>query len=109
MRKSNFDPTEMPVHAAIARFHAHHMMDMNACHYSQHLPGCDNIVADSLSRDFHLTDAQLVALLTSLNSSPLTPPLQIVPVPDELTSWISKLALIAPANEASLKGQSQAV
>ena len=81
MRKSNFSFGEMPVHAEIARFHARHMMEMNACHYSQHLPGIDNVIADCLSRDFHLTDDQIIALLTSLDGSPSPKPLQIVQVP----------------------------
>ena len=106
-RKSNFDYGEMPIHAEIARFHARHMMKANACHYSQHLPGCENIIADCLSRDFHLSDAQLTALLTSLDDSPHTKPLQIVEVPDKLISWISTLELLSPATEGSLKGRSR--
>ena len=107
MRKSNFNHDEAPVHAAIARFHARHMMEMDACHYSQHLPGCDNIVADCLSRDFHLSDDQLISLLTSLDDPSSNNTLQIVPVPEELTSWISKLARLAPAQAESLKGRSR--
>ena len=109
MRKSNFNFGEMPVHAEIARFHARHMMKLNACHYSQHLPGCDNIVSDCLSRDFHLSDAQIISLLTSLDDSPSHAPLQIVTVPAELISWISTLERLSPETAGSLKAQSRSI
>ena len=60
-----------------------------ATNYSQHLPGSTNVIADSLSRNFHLSDNQLVLMLTSL-----VPPLRIkiVPLPQRLTSKIASLA-----------------
>jgi len=96
LRKSNFDTDEQPVHNAVARYHARHMMGLKACNYSQHMPGRDNIVTDCLSRDFHLSDAQLIAMLTSLNDSLSPDMLKIVQVPDDLISWISKLEQLAP-------------
>ena len=60
LRESNYDPVDAPIHNNIARFHASNMMEQNACNYSQHLPGVLNVVADSLSRDFHLSDDQIV-------------------------------------------------
>ena len=60
LRKSNHDPGDTPIHNNITGFHASNTMERNACNYSQHLPGVLNVVADSLSRDFHLSDNQLV-------------------------------------------------
>ena len=106
LRKSNFEPNEQPVHDEIARFHARQMMGANACNYSQHLPGRDNVITDSFSRDFHLQDDQLVAMLTSLDSSFSPSMIKIVPVPDELISWISTLEQLAPERMESPKARS---
>ena len=102
MHKSNHDPEEAPIHDEIARYHARHTMSIKACNYSQHLPGIDNVVTDCLSRDFHLSDDQIVAMLTSVHPSLHDTPIQIVPVPDEVISWISSLAQLKPAPLGSL-------
>ena len=106
LRKSNFLPDEQPIHDEVARFHARHMMKMNACNYSQHLPGSENVVTDCFSRDFHLTDDQLITMLTSLDASLSPSMIKIVQVPDNLICWISKLEQLAPERMESLKARS---
>ena len=96
MHKSNHDPDEAPIHNAISRFHASFMMSRKACHYSQHLPGIENVVTDCLSRDFHLSDAQITAMLTSVHPSLTNLGIKIVQVPEEVTSWIASLAQLKP-------------
>lgn len=41
------------------------MIDNQACLYSQHILGASNIIADSLSRDFHIDYNTLVELIHS--------------------------------------------
>mmetsp|Transcript_13498 Transcript_13498/g.31904 ORF Transcript_13498/g.31904 Transcript_13498/m.31904 type:complete len:142 (-) Transcript_13498:825-1250(-) len=72
------------------------MMGLKARNYSQHMLGRDNVVTDCLSRDFHLSDAQLITMLTSIDDSLSPDMLKIVQVPDDLISWISKLERFAP-------------
>ena len=86
MHKSNHDPNEAPIHDAISRFHTSFMMSLKACNYSQHLPGIKNVVTDYLSRDFHLSDFQITAMLTSVHPSLHNLELKIVQVPQEVTS-----------------------
>ena len=92
LKKSNHDPHEAPIHAEVARFQARTIMKINACTYSQHLPGKMNVVTDSLSRDFHLSNEQLISMLTSLHPSLSPTQIKIIDLPDDLTSWISSLA-----------------
>ena len=93
MYKSNFDPKSHPVNNEIARETAKTLMANNASSYSQHLPGAANDIADSLSRDFHLTDKQLIALFEHTNP-PYLPKqkMRIIKLPEEIISWIASLA-----------------
>lgn len=93
LQKSNFDPDCHPIHAEVAREHARVIMAHNACDYSQHIPGITNVVADSLSRDFHLSNKQLISMLYAVNPPFLPKQMNIVPLPNEITSWIGSLAL----------------
>jgi len=81
------------VNNEIARETAKTLMKHNASSYSQHLPGEANDIADSLSRDFRLTDKQLIALFEH-TKPPYLPPqkMKIIKLPEELTSWIASLA-----------------
>ena len=106
MNKPNHDPHEAPIHDAISRFHACFMMSLKACHYSQHLPGIENVVTDCLSRDFHLSDVQITAMLTSVHPFLENLEIKIVQVPDEVTSWIASLAQLKPVLSGSLEARS---
>jgi hypothetical protein len=67
------------------------LIKRRACNYSQHLAGDENIIADSLSRDTHLSQKQHFALLTS-TSPPLLPHnFQIIPLSPQIISWIDSL------------------
>ena len=92
LRKSNHDPDERPIHNEIARFHARDIMSHDACNYSQHLPGKENVVTDSLSRDFHFSNEQIIAMLTSLHPNLSTSQITIIDLPQKHISWISSLA-----------------
>ena len=101
LRKSNHEPDEAPIHNEVARFHARNMMQRQACNYSQHLPGRLNIVADCLSRDFHLTDNQITSMLTSLHPSLSPSQLKIVPLPQKYISWVANMAQKWPGKRES--------
>ncbi len=96
LHKSNHDPASSPVHNEIARWHASNLLEHQASDYSQHIAGSDNIVPDSLSRDFHLSDTQLLSLLkhTCPHLLPSNP--QVISLPTHLSSWIGSLAQLQP-------------
>lgn len=96
--KSNFDPTLEPMHAEVAREHARMIMTNNACDYSQHIPGVTNVIADCLSRDFHLTNSNLVSMIYHTNP-PYLPKqrLKIMNLPPSIVSWIG--SLVQPARK----------
>ena len=79
------------------------MMDRQACNYSQHLPGVWNVVADCLSRDFHLSNEQIIAMLTSLHPSLSPSQIKIVDLPQKHISWIASLAQRWPGTRESPK------
>jgi hypothetical protein len=71
--KSNHDPSYAPVQNEIARTMASNLIARKACNYSQHLHGHLNQVADSLSRDTHLSTSQLTNLFHQTNPILLPP------------------------------------
>ena len=80
LHKSNHDPDNAPVHNEVAKSDAENMLRRHACNYSQHLSGVKNVVAECCSRDFHLSNKGLVAMLTSRHPSLLPSQFKIVPL-----------------------------
>ncbi len=96
MYKSNHDIESSPIQNEIAREMAIDLLSHVACNYSQHLAGIENVVADSLSRDHHLTDTQITSLITNCDS-PIAPKLpQLINLSSQTTSWIASLAQLTP-------------
>ena len=93
MYKSNFDPDSHPINNEIARENAKNLIEKKASSFSQHIKGSLNDIADSLSRDFHLTNNQLISLFNFIRP-PYFPKKQmrIINLPKEITSWIASLA-----------------
>ena len=94
LRKSNFanaDETKLHTQAKmmVSRQHAIRMLHHNIREYSQWFPGAKNIVADSLSRDFHLPSKVLTDLLSSHFHDQIPPHFKIAQLPPEISSWIS--------------------
>ena len=94
--KSNFDPEAEQMHAEVAREHARDIMEHKACEFSQHTPGVSNVIADCLSRDFHLTNKRLISLIFSAKPPFLPPTLEITTLTPNITSWIGSLAQNQP-------------
>jgi len=103
LRKSNHDPEEAPIHNEVARTHARNMMARQACNYSQHLPGRLNIIADCLSRDFHLSDNQIIAMISSLHPSLSPSQFKLINLPQKHISWVASLAQRWPGKRVSPK------
>ena len=84
LHKSSFHDAQ-PLQARIVRATATLLLEAQYVLYSQWIPGNVNDVSDCLSRDHHLTDAQLTALLyDSLPASQVHPLFSICPVPPAL-------------------------
>ena len=79
-------------------------MERNSCNYSQHLPGRENVVTDCGSRDFHLSDTQLIAMLTPLHPSISPSQFKIIQLPEKHISWIASLAQKWPGKRELPKG-----
>eukprot|EP00956_Cyclotella_meneghiniana_P033327 scaffold95026_cov46-Cyclotella_meneghiniana.AAC.2 len=95
--KSNHDPETSPTQNAIARKMAENLIAAKACNYSQHIKGEENVIADSLSRDTHLSTEELTALFTNSLSHPLKPKhFKISLLSNQLISWIDSLAQLSP-------------
>jgi hypothetical protein len=98
MKKTKFsvkkmETSEATVRLEITRQHASHFTNYDIKEYSQWFPGRKNNVADSLSRDFHLDDAEITKHLRSSFPSQLPPHFQVVPLPKEIESWLTSLLL----------------
>ena len=90
--KSSFTHTDHQPHDKVARQLASILLSSEVTITPQHTPGCHNIIADSLSRDFHIPDKQLTLILTSIFPTQTTKNFHILPqLPVEITSWISSL------------------
>jgi hypothetical protein len=87
LQKSNFSDDD-PFQLILARSVAKLVMDHESCLYSQWFPGVENKITDLLSRDFHLSDADLLCLFTSRVPDQMPEGLVIFPLLDVLASQI---------------------
>jgi hypothetical protein len=104
LRKSNFikdgkDPTKAMIRLKVARHHATHYLSNEIQEYSQWFRGSDNNVADALSRDNNRTDEELTQILRLHCPSQLPQHFEIVPLPNEIISWLTSLLLRLPVKQ----------
>ena len=71
--------------------------------YGQWFPGIDNIIPDILSRDWHLSDDELLSLLTHLFPSQLHPNFRLVKLPSEIDSFLCSVLQDMPYNKERRK------
>lgn len=102
LKKSNFKESESEskemtkAKLKLSRDHATRLMENNIKDYSQWFPGVLNEVADSLSRDHHVSDQKLTNFFLS-NLSKQTPTnFQIFPLPQEIESFIFSMLQTLP-------------
>jgi hypothetical protein len=103
LRKSNFkedvDMVQASARIHVAREHARRYMNLGIRDYSQWFPGIENNVADSLSRDIHLSDETLVSLLRTTFPKQVPSHFRIAPLPNEIVSWLTSLLQRLPVKE----------
>ena len=91
LHKSNFCNESQLPHEETARYLASLCIEHDLCIYGQHFKGIWNIVADCLSRDHHIPDNVLTALLSILCPSQMPQNFHISPVPQEIVSWLYRI------------------
>ena len=103
LRMSNFTDSseeECDTHIAckldLACNHTLQLMDNKIKEYSQWFAGDKKSVSDALSRDFHLNDNEPTHLLHSYFPSQLPQSFTIVPLPQEIKSFLSASMLKMP-------------
>jgi hypothetical protein len=103
LRKSNFreddDTIQAQARIQVAREHASRYMNLGIRDYSQWFPGKENIVADALSREIFLTDTELISLLRKTVPLQVHSNFSIVPLPNEISSWLISLLQKLPVKE----------
>jgi hypothetical protein len=113
LRKSNFDeepepdddgtyrmdPVNSAVRAQVAREHALMMMENKICEYAHWFEGKKNQVADALSRDDDRSDDELTEILKTHLPSQVPQSFEIVPLPSEISSWLTSVLQKLPVRE----------
>ena len=92
-----------PAHEEVSRRLARTTMRNDSALYSQHIQGKQNFIADSLSRDHHLTNEQLTHAFTTLFPRQTPPNFAISPLPSDVTSWVSSLSHLSTKTQESLQ------
>ncbi len=108
LRKTNFiedgeDPLQATIRIKVARLHTSHYLLLGIREYSQWFPGVENEVADALSRDDNRSDKELTNILRVHCPSQLPQHFKIVPLPKEITSWLTSLLRRLPVKQQLVK------
>jgi hypothetical protein len=104
LKQTNFseeaiDPIKVTIHLKVARKHASLFIHHNIKGYLQWFLGKKNNVADTLSWDFNLSNAELTKALCLHCPSQLPPHFQVVPLPSKIELWLTSLLLQPPVKE----------
>ena len=68
--------------------------------YSQHIKGSHNVIADSLSRDHHLSNEKLTFAYHTLLPTQAPRNFSISPLPKEIDCWVRSLSLMSTSTQA---------
>ena len=102
MHHSTFDPVNNPQHDDLARHLASFLFKHEATLFSQHIPGVQNVTADCLSRDFHLSDTSILSLLRAKAPQKQIPHnIHIVQLPKTISSWATSMLESLPPRKGS--------
>ncbi len=100
LRKLNFaDDINSMVQLTTARHLAKLVMKAESCLYSQWFAGELNVVADCLSRDFHLNDLALTNLINTCVPNQVPFGFFLSTIPTEISSWLTCLLRNQPFKE----------
>ncbi len=91
LHKANVDDTQNKALHISSRKLATLLMDYQCCLYSQNFRGEFNIVADTLSRQHHLSDNELLTFILSHFPNQVPSTFRIVHLPHSITSWMTWL------------------
>ena len=86
--KSNFESELRPTHLKVSRNSATFLPEAKAQLVNEWLAGCLNQIADSLSRDTHLSPGIHAALLLAHFPLQIPTSFQILPLPAKIDLWI---------------------
>ena len=100
--RSNFDPVLQESHDLVSRDLAWFCMDNNVSFFAQHIKGIKNTIADSLSRDFHLSDIALTQIIHSHLPFQHRSTFKIINHPKKINSWLSSLKCGPPTKPVSV-------
>ncbi len=107
LRKTNFreltgvdaNPVQASVRIETAHQHPTLVLDAGIKEYSQRFPGRESNVAAALLSDFDRSDDNLTQILRNTCPSQLPHHFQIVPLPNEISSWLTLLLQKLPVKE----------
>ena len=99
------DDADFNARLMVARKFARLVLNHKLVNYSQWFPGKDNVVADVLSRDGHLSKSDRETLLTSFFPSQLPPNFHHTVVPEEITSFVSSVLQTLPHKKRRFLGR----
>ena len=91
LHKASFDPVKQEAHNNVARRLARFLMCNELALYSQHIPGKQNIIADSLALDMRIIDNKLTILLNNLFPHQTQKNLHLRALPNDIICWLSSL------------------
>ena len=77
------------------------MLDNDSALYSQHIKGKQNFIADSLSRDHHLSNEQLTFSFQTLLPEQTPDSFEISQLPNEVASWVISLSRFSTKTQES--------
>ena len=89
--RANFDPSSHEAHETVARSLAWLCTSNNTSLFSQHISGIRNSIADTLSRDFHLSNSDLTEIILSHLPKQVHSQFKIVSHPRDISSWMHSL------------------
>ena len=92
---------KFPAHDTVARHLARLQLDNDSALYSQHIKGSCNVIADMLSRDFHLSNNQLTIIFIAIFPEQVHSNFKIHQLSKEIISWIYFLRNSLPVWKAS--------
>jgi hypothetical protein len=113
LKKSNFnsdpelDPTapdhniQAAVREEVCRKHATLLLESELCEFANWIPGEANPVSDSFSRDDNVPDSDLTKLLCEKYPKQVPADLKIVPLPKEISSWLTSALRKLPVRTQS--------
>ena len=103
MHKASFDPVNAESHYAVARWIGWTLVSNETSLYSQHIKGTENIIADSLSRDFHSSYQTLTKIFNQILPPQTAAYFHIKQPPRNVIYWISSLEAASTLPMASPK------